>query len=111
MRPHQLVKEAHTMRVYLRGRLAIWAVAAAVAAMTGTSALAQATLDTPPQTRLQTSNKVWAKSDLCGKESFHKFPDYTAEGAAKRDAYVRECLRNNRLPPRNDLAHPPQPGQ
>jgi hypothetical protein len=108
---HHLVKEAHTMRVHLRGWLALWAVAAAVVAVTGTSALAQATLDTPPDTRLQTSNKIWAKSDLCGKESFQKFPDYTAEGAAKRDSYMRDCLRKNRLPPRNDLAQPLQPGQ
>jgi hypothetical protein len=106
---HHLAKEAHTMRVHLTGRLGLWAVATAVVAMAGTSALAQNTVGAPADTRLETSNKIWAKSDTCGKESFQKFPDYTAEGAAKRDAYMRECLRKNRLPPRNDLAQSLKP--
>ena len=44
--------------------------------------------------------------DTCGKESFQKFPDYTADGALKRDAYMRDCLRKHHLPPRNDVAQP-----
>ena len=58
--------------------------------------------------RIQKSNKMWTQSDICGKESFQKFPDYTAEGAANRDAYMRECLRRHGLPPRADVAQPKQ---
>lgn len=59
-------------------------------------------------TRLETSNKKWTQMDTCSRQSFQKFPDYTVEGSAKRDAYVRDCLRTHRLPPRNDLAQPQQ---
>jgi hypothetical protein len=84
--------------------LPLWAAVAAVVALAGTSAHAE-------DTRLERSNKKWAQNDTCGKESFHKFPDYTVEGAARRDAYMRECLRKNRLPPRSDMAQPPPQGQ
>ena len=57
-------------------------------------------------TKLQRSNKKWTQNDNCGKESFQKYPDFTAEAAASRDAYMRDCLRRHRLPPRNDLAQP-----
>ncbi len=100
------------MRVRATRRLLpLWAAIAVVAALAGTSARAQDTLGGPKDTRLEMSNKKWAQSDTCGKESFRKFPDYTTEGAAKRDAYMRECLRKNHLPPRNDLAQPLQSGQ
>ena len=54
------------------------------------------------------ANQRWQAADKCTRTSFTKFPDYTLEGAQNRDQYVRECLRNNRLPPRPDLA-PAQP--
>lgn len=92
------------MQVRMTRWLPLWAAVIAVAALAGTSAFAE-------DTRLERANKKWAQSDTCGKESFRKFPDYTAEGAAKRDAYMRECLRKNRLPPRNDLAQPLPSGQ
>jgi hypothetical protein len=78
--------------------------AAAIAAV-----LATASADA--ETRLDTSNKKWTQMDTCAKQSFQKFPDYTAEGATKRDAFVRDCLRMHRLPPRNNVAQPQPPQQ
>ncbi len=61
-------------------------------------------------TKLQKSNRMWEQNDTCGKDSFRKFPDYTAEAALRRDAYMRDCLRKHHLPPRNDVARPLNPG-
>ena len=92
------------------------AAVAAMMAMAETGGYAQSTSDTDTLyqrrgSRLEKSNGMWTQSDSCGKESFQKFPDYTTEGAAKRDAYVRQCLRRHRLPPRADVAQPLQPQQ
>jgi hypothetical protein len=57
-------------------------------------------------TKLEKSNKMWEQNDTCGKDSFRKFPDYTAVAALQRDAYMRDCLRKHHLPPRNDVARP-----
>jgi len=43
--------------------------------------------------------KRWHTADDCNREAFKKYPDYTQEGAAKRDAFLRACLRDHRLPP------------
>jgi hypothetical protein len=100
------------MRVTTGLLLSMAAVAAM--AMTGTGGHAQGTLGNDSLfqnqgSRLQRSNKVWTQNDNCGRESFQKFPDYTPEGAANRDAYMRECLRRHHLPPRADVAQPLQP--
>lgn len=58
--------------------------------------------------RLKNSNAQWHAQDNCTRQAFQKYPDYTQEGATKRDAYVRQCLRTGRLPPRTDLATPQQ---
>jgi len=72
---------------------------AAIAALTVLAAgAAQA------DTRLNGANQRWQAADKCTRTSFTKYPDYTVEGAQKRDQFVRECLRNNRLPPRPDMA-------
>ncbi len=60
--------------------------------------------------RLERSNKIWQQNDTCGKDSFRKFPDFTAEAALQRDAFMRDCLRKHHLPPRNDVARPLNPG-
>src|SRR5260370_19669345 len=96
-------------------RLLLWIAAAAILAMMGTNGYAQQPpgtygLNEGPGSRIQLNNRMWSQNDLCGKESFQRVPDYTAEGATKRDAYMRECLRNYHLPPRADLAQP-QPKQ
>ncbi len=46
------------------------------------------------------SSSKWRAMDGCGKESFQKFPDYTTEASAKRDAFMRDCLQSKNLPPR-----------
>lgn len=46
------------------------------------------------------STQRWRSMDGCSKESFRKFPDYTTEASAQRDAFVRECLQSQNLPPR-----------
>ncbi len=58
--------------------------------------------------RVKNSNAQWHAQDNCTRQAFQKHPDYTEEGAAKRDAFVRQCLRASRLPPRTDLAAPQQ---
>lgn len=52
--------------------------------------------------RLGTANKTWHGQDNCTRQAFQKYPDYTEAGAAQRDTYVRQCLRDNRLPPRSN---------
>jgi len=77
----------------------------------GALALALWVADAAADTRLDTANKHWHTADECNRQSFKQYPDYTADGAAKRDAFVRECLRNNHLPPVNDAAQPQTPQQ
>ncbi len=38
------------------------------------------------------------------KDAMMKFPDQTAEGLAQRDAYIRKCQRDSRVPVRQGLA-------
>ena len=74
---------------------------AAVLAMLASAGAARA------DTRLNGANQRWQAADKCTRTAFTHYPDYTVEGAQKRDQYVRACLRNNRLPPRQDLAPAP----
>jgi hypothetical protein len=94
-----------------RSRLLLWVATAAAVVLTGTSGHTEDTLYENQGTKLQKSTKIWTQNDTCGRESFQKFPDYTTEGGTKRDAYMRECLRKHRLPPRTDLSQPLRPGQ
>ena len=57
-------------------------------------------IDSPghAQDRGSTSQQRWTAMNNCNKQAFTHYPDYTVDGAAKRDAYVRQCLRNQRLP-------------
>jgi hypothetical protein len=50
---------------------------------------------------------AWRQGDDCARQAFRKFPDYTKDGNAKREAARRECLRQHRLPVSGDPA--PQP--
>jgi hypothetical protein len=100
-----------------RRRVAFWlAMAAAEVSMIASGYTQMPNSDTgtlyqDEGTKLEKSNKMWDQSDSCGKDSFRKFPDYTADAALKRDAFMRDCLRKHHLPPRNDVARPLQPGQ
>jgi hypothetical protein len=50
------------------------------------------------------ANSRWESGDDCAKRSFELFPDWTQEHAAKRDAFVRKCLAQKRLPARSPAA-------
>jgi hypothetical protein len=42
----------------------------------------------------------WNASDRCVAQAQKQFPDYSAEGIAKRDRAVQQCLTGGLLPPR-----------
>lgn len=46
----------------------------------------------------QTSNATWKVADKCAREAAAKYPDYTRESLAKREAMRRNCLRANNIP-------------
>lgn len=100
--------------MWVKRRCSVWLAVAAVLAAAAADGRAQSrpsTTDTETlyqnePTKLEKSNKMWEQNDACGKESFRKFPDFTAEAATARDAYMRDCLRKHHLPPRNDVAQP-----
>jgi hypothetical protein len=48
--------------------------------------------------------RQWSAMDKCAKEALQKFPDHTAEGLAQRDAYIRKCQRDARVPVREGLS-------
>ena len=79
----------------------------AAAAMTA----AMATAGLADDTRLDSPRKRWQASDQCNREAFKKYPDYTQEGAAKREAYIRECLNAHHLPPQSNSSQPKPTGQ
>jgi hypothetical protein len=80
------------------------AMAAAMTAATATAGLGA-------DTRMDSPSKRWHASDQCNRDAFKKYPDYTQEGAAKREAFIRECLRGHRLPPQNNPGQPKPTGQ
>jgi len=41
---------------------------------------------------------VWNRMQACAKQAAKRFPDYTPEGKAQREAARQECLRANHLP-------------
>jgi len=48
----------------------------------------------------QVTLKNWKAADVCAKKAQQASPDFTAEGNAKRDAALKQCLEQNNLPPR-----------
>jgi hypothetical protein len=44
------------------------------------------------------SESVWKLRDQCRRSAFKQFPDYTAEGNAKRERAEQRCLEGNNLP-------------
>ena len=83
----------------------IWIAAAAMVAATATAGVGT------DNTRIDAPSKRWHAADDCNREAFKKYPDYNQEGAAKRDAYVRQCLRDHRLPPPGNSGQTKPPGQ
>jgi hypothetical protein len=58
------------------------------------------------------SSAAWRQADRCAQAAFQKFPDYTPESNAKREAARRACLRDHRLPEPGSAAAPPaEPGK
>jgi len=49
------------------------------------------------------AQRQWSAMDKCAKDAILKFPDQTAEGLAQRDAYIRKCQRDARVPVRQGL--------
>jgi hypothetical protein len=47
---------------------------------------------------------AWSRMDKCTKTARDMYPDNTAEGLAKRDAYVHNCQRDGRVPIREGQA-------
>ena len=62
-------------------------------------AAAGAILPAQAQDRGASSAHRWEAMDNCNKDAFAHFPDYTVDGEAQREAYVRKCLRDQHLPP------------
>jgi hypothetical protein len=44
------------------------------------------------------ADAAWKTAGQCAREAFKKYPDYTQEGNAKREAARLECLRDHKLP-------------
>ncbi|HUB96483.1 MAG TPA: hypothetical protein VL993_11220 [Stellaceae bacterium] len=44
------------------------------------------------------ADAAWKTASECAHAAFKKYPDYTPEGNAKREAARVECLRDHRLP-------------
>jgi len=85
--------------------VSIWV---AILALTASAAMAGMG---PDNTRIDAPTKRWHAADDCSREAFKKYPDYTQEGAAKRDAYLRQCLRDHRLPPPGNSGQSKPSGQ
>ena len=49
----------------------------------------------------------WKAADKCAKQAQAAYPDYSAEGNAKRDAALKNCLNGSNLAPRQPLSQPP----
>jgi hypothetical protein len=46
----------------------------------------------------------WTAGDKCNRQAIEKFPDYTVEENAKREAYLRRCNNSNDAPGRSPLS-------
>jgi hypothetical protein len=52
----------------------------------------------------QKAFNAWKQGDVCARDAFKKFPDYTVESNAKREAARQACLRDHHLPVTGDTA-------
>jgi hypothetical protein len=46
------------------------------------------------------NSSVWKNNDKCAQQAFKQYPDYTAEGNAKRQHSMQQCLAGTNSPPR-----------
>jgi hypothetical protein len=72
----------------------------------GTACMAQlpAAAQIPGYNPWKQSQSTWKLRDQCRRNAFRQFPDYTAEGNAKRDRAEQRCLESYNLP-----TSPPSP--
>src|SRR6185437_8142440 len=83
-------------------RAALVAAVFALCALTAAEVRAQpATPDSRPQTpsKWRQSETVWKGMDNCKRQAWKQYPDYTAEGNAKRAHAEKLCLSAHNLPP------------
>jgi len=59
----------------------------------------------------RSASAAWKQGDRCAQDAFKKFPDYTPEANAKREAARRACLRNHRLPDAGGAQAAPAPAR
>jgi hypothetical protein len=57
--------------------------------------------------REQQSFYIWHQQDLCAKQAFEKFPDYTPSSNRARVEATRACDNLHNVPPRADLGASP----
>lgn len=57
--------------------------------------------------RKKQSFEIWHEQDDCAREAFKKFPDYTRQSNARRDAAMLRCEQKHHLPPRADVGKSP----
>ncbi len=76
--------------------------------------IAFAALSLPARADMNQTNAgaAWRQADRCAQEALQKYPDYTPDSNAKREAARRACLRNHHLPAPSSAAAPPaEPGK
>jgi hypothetical protein len=61
-------------------------------------------------TNQSSASAAWHQADACTHEAFRKFPDYTREANAKREAARLACLRDHGLPGSDGVAAPAATG-
>ncbi len=59
----------------------------------------------------QSSYQTWKRDDACAKRAFEINPDYTREGIAAREKFIRTCEMQSRTPLRERLAPALRPQQ
>lgn len=78
----------------MRAHRTIAFIILAIAALAAATSRAQI----PGYNPWKQSESVWKLRDQCRRSAFKQFPDYTAEGNAKRDRAEQRCLEGNNLP-------------
>jgi len=87
----------------------VWIAAVVIAVAIAAGAMAAGM--GPDNERIDNPSKRWHAADDCNRQAFKKFPDYTQEGAAKREAFLRQCLRDKHLPPAESSGQTKASGQ
>ena len=57
----------------------------------------------------ESSSKAWNAESTCSRNAWKKYPDYTTEAAAKRDAETNACRKAKGLKPLEPFPQQPTP--